>query len=134
MLSITSSGIWVVSFPWNWEREFVKYVYGECIFLYSLSDLFLKQQNQQAYDVLHTNTQIHKRWIGNLNTNKSNKSNKSNILSKYIELKKLVKEQRQIISQKDIEIQGKDVNIHCLSQQLLTMKKPETTTDLLNFD
>lgn len=77
----------------------------------------------------HIKTNCHKKWLENLNLNKANY---------YVEneqLKNIIKNQKMIIAQLDIDIQNKNMTIDYLTQQLVNGSKfQQSTTDLLLFD
>ena len=75
----------------------------------------------------HTKSKSHKKWLDNLNLNKTNY---------YVEnekLKQIVQDQRMIIAKMDIELQNKITTIDYLTKQLIG-RSENTVDDLLNFD
>ena len=76
---------------------------------------------------LHIKSQAHKKWLENLNLNKTNY---------YVEcnkLNELVKNQRLIIAQMEIDLNNKNTTIDYLTRQL-TLKNSIVVTNLLELD
>lgn len=76
---------------------------------------------------LHIKSQTHKKWLENVNLNKTNY---------YVEcnkLNELVKNQRLIIGQMEIDLNNKNTTIDYLTRQL-TLKNSIVVTNLLELD
>ena len=88
-----------------------------------------KNKNYETHQKFsaHIKSQSHKKWLENLNLNKSNY---------YVEcnkLNELVKNQRLIIAQMEVDVNNKNRTIDYLTQQL-TLKHSTAVTNLLELD
>ena len=75
----------------------------------------------------HIKSQAHKKWLENLNLNKTNYYVDCN------KLNELVKNQRLIIAQMEIDVNNKNRTIDYLTHQL-TLKNSTAVTNLLELD
>ena len=75
----------------------------------------------------HIKSQAHKKWLENLNLNKTNYYVDCN------KLNELVKNQRLIIAQMEIDVNNKNRTIDYLTHQL-TLKNSTVVTNLLELD
>lgn len=76
---------------------------------------------------IHIKSQSHKKWLEGINLNKANY---------YVEcnkLNELVKNQRLIIAQMELDVNNKNRTIDYLTQQL-TLKHSKAVTNLLELD
>jgi inner membrane protein involved in colicin E2 resistance len=90
-----------------------------------------KDKVYQTHNIFlqHTKTKIHQKWLADLNTNRANY---------YVEnenLKITLQNQRIIIAKMDKELQGKNLTIDYLTQQLVQYtNKNMKIGNLLEFD
>lgn len=88
-----------------------------------------KNKNYETHQKfsIHIKSQSHKKWLETLNLNKANY---------YVEcnkLNELVKNQRLIIAQMELDVNNKNRTIDYLTQQL-TLKHSKAVTNLLELD
>lgn len=88
-----------------------------------------KNKNYETHQkfATHIKSQTHKKWLENLNLNKTNYYVDCN------KLNELVKNQRLIISQMELDVYNKNRTIDYLTHQL-TLKNSTTVTNLLELD
>jgi hypothetical protein len=88
-----------------------------------------KNKNYETSQKLstHIKSQAHKKWLENLNLNRTNYYVDCN------KLNELVKNQRLIIAQMEIDVYNKNKTIDYLTQQL-TLKNSAAVTNLLELD
>lgn len=90
-----------------------------------------KDKIYENYSVFsnHIKTKTHKKWLENLNTNKSN------YYVENIKLKELVNNQKIIIAKLEKDVNTKIMTIDFLTQQLnnLSNNSPKIVSDLLDF-
>jgi hypothetical protein len=88
-----------------------------------------KNKNYETHQKFstHIKSQAHKKWLENLNLNKTNYYVDCN------KLNELVKNQRLIIAQMELDVNNKNRTIDYLTHQL-TLKNSTTVTNLLELD
>lgn len=73
-------------------------------------------------------TKKHKKWLEMLN------ENKANYYVEMIKIKEIVEEQKKIIGRLEVQIQQKELTIHYLTQQLVSIKnRNDEVGDLLDL-
>ena len=88
-----------------------------------------KNKNYETHQKFstHIKSQAHKKWLENLNLNKTNYYVDCN------KLNELVKNQRLIIAQMEVDVNNKNRTIDYLTHQL-TLKNSTVVTNLLELD
>ena len=114
--SIDEHGNYVDRIP-----SFQNVIYGTCV--------SRKNKNYETHQKFstHIKSQAHKKWLENLNLNKTNYYVDCN------KLNELVKNQRLVIAQMELDVNNKNSTIAYLTYQL-TLKNSTVVTNLLELD
>jgi len=84
-------------------------------------------ENENKFSA-HIKTKKHKKWLEILN------ENKANYYVEMIKIKEIVEEQKKIIGRLEVQIQQKELTIHYLTQQLVSVKnRNDEVGDLLDL-
>jgi hypothetical protein len=87
-----------------------------------------KTYDCSSYFTTHIKTQTHKKWLSNMNYNKSN------YYIENIDLRETIHNQKIIISKYEKEINTKQKTINYLTEQLVLQHNLNQSIDLINFD